>query len=64
LCATSKKRLKEYKNTKLEPMEQENANEHMKIFEDIKTKKLPEELINATDPEYIPWVEKVLKDKQ
>jgi hypothetical protein len=29
----------EYKNRKLEPMEQENANEHMKIFEDIKTKK-------------------------
>jgi len=64
LCATSKKRLEEYKNRKLEPMEQESANEHMKIFEDTKTKKLPEELINATDPEYIPWVEKVLKDKQ
>jgi hypothetical protein len=64
LCATSKKRLEEYKNRKLEPMEQENANEHMKIFEDIKTKILLEELINATDPEYIPWVERVLKDKQ
>ena len=64
LCATSKKRLEEYKNRKLEPMEQESANEHMKIFEDTKTKKLPEELINATDPQYIPWVEKVLKDKQ
>jgi hypothetical protein len=35
-------------------MEQENANEHMKILEDINTKKLPKELINATDPEYIP----------
>jgi hypothetical protein len=60
LCATSKKRLEEYKNRKLEPMEQENANEHMKTFEDINTKKLPEELINATDPQYIPWVERVL----
>ena len=35
-------------------MEQENANEHIKIFEDIKNGKLPEELINATDPDYIP----------
>jgi hypothetical protein len=45
-------------------MEQENANVHMKISEAIKTKKLPEELINATEPKYIPWVEKVLKDKR
>ena len=39
LCATSKKRLEEYKNRKLEPMEQESANEHMKIFEDTKYEK-------------------------
>ena len=64
LCATSKKKLEEYKNKKLEPMEQEKANEHMKIFEDAKTKTLPEELINATDPQFKHWVDNVLKDNK
>ena len=45
-------------------MEQEKANEHMKIFEDTKTKKLPEEFINATDPQFKHWVENVLKDNK
>ena len=51
-------------NKKLEPMEQEKANEHMKIFEDAKTKTLPEELINATDPQFKHWVDNVLKDNK
>ena len=45
-------------------MEQEKANEHMKIFEDAKTKTLPEELINATDPQFKHWVDNVLKDNK
>lgn len=36
----------------------------MKIFEDAKTKTLPEELINATDPQFKHWVDNVLKDNK
>ena len=45
-------------------MEQEKANEHMKICEDTKTKKLIGELINATDPKFKQWVDNVLKDNK
>ena len=64
LCATSTKKLEEYKSRQLEPMEQEKANEHMKSFEDTKTKKLPEELNNPTDPQFKHWVDHVLKDNR
>jgi hypothetical protein len=33
-------------------MEQEKANEHIKYFEDTKTKKLPKELVNTTDRKF------------